>query len=223
MVNEFEEFRKQYEKTYLRVRFEGTKDLQVVNVRECVGADEKRPYILFHNPVIGQTTVRWEDSKQEIDYEFPATGLFNHADNFYAFYRFPDRQWKKGISHGNVRIIDPINYFRQRVRHYQNFVSPKFNVDFHTLTSAFSNKYPASLDEAIQTVNRSDMIGTALNPVFGITKSPTLTTLLVLWKHLSMIGIVDPVARSIEVTERTFRQEVFDFLKRKQEYAWSIK
>ena len=224
-VNEFAEFQKQYEKTWIRVQFESTNELQVVNVRACISDDVKNPYIVLYNPPIGQTTVKWGDTKQRLDYEFPEPGLFNFAESFYMFHRFPDRQWKKGVSQGNARMSDPLYGIRNRIRHGNNFVTTA-TIDYAALTAAFSQNFPSSISDAFHVLEEPSVLGVALSPIFGITKSPTNPASdlrCILWKHLNMIGWVDPVSRSIEVVEPFFLQEVTDFIHRKQESSWSIR
>jgi len=90
-VNEFVEFQKQYEKTYIRIKFENSDHFQVVLVKQCVADNSKSPYIILSNPVIGNAIITWDNTLQVVDSNFPAVGLFNHEDCFMMLNRFPDR------------------------------------------------------------------------------------------------------------------------------------
>ncbi len=222
MVNEFEEFRKQYEKTFIRVLFESKPEALVVLVRACISDDEESPYIVIQHPSIGQCTLNWNASKQTINYDFPSIGLFNYKDQFMMFHRFPERQWKRGITASNSLVVDPFKgIFACNKDLYHN--RPNIGIDFDSLSSAFSNKYPTNIMGAIEELTTTDTFSKALNTVFGVSRSPVMDNRLILWKHLNMIGYVIPEDKSIIVVETIFRQEVFDFLKRAQEFDWSLK
>lgn len=222
-VNEFVEFTKQYDKTFIRVKFEGSKAHQVVVIKGCVSDDENNPYIIVQNPVIGQCTVNWKESKQNIDYTFPKVGLFNHDSGFFMFHRFPDRQWKRGISSGNSHVSDPLFTVKNHLGRLGLAPYISSRVEFQTLSSAFSGFYPKSIDEAIELLLAPRQLGVALDGMFGITKSPTDSPVWLLWKHLSVIGYIHPKEHQLEVVESTFQQEVSDFLKRQQEHTWILK
>jgi len=113
---------------------------------------------------------------------------------------------------------------RVKIPKAKDFVSRSTPVEYSTLESAFSEQFPESIDNAVASLRENGLLGIAVSPLFGITKSPTAATnKLILWKHLSMIGYLDEAERTIEVVETTFEQEVIDFLKRKRETSWVLK
>lgn len=220
MVNEFEEFRKQYENTYIRIQFENSNTYNIVKVVACIADDPQNSYITLHNPVLGQLSVSWNKSKQKIDYTFPAVGLFNHGNSFLMFHRFPDRQWKRGVTVGNSHIADPLRDIKLSIASVRPYTPRSVELSYSVLCSAYNQHYPINLKEAIKVMASNE--GIALNDVFGITQSPIEDNQFVLWKHLSMIGFVYPKSSIISVREDSFLQEVSDFLKRQQEYAWTL-
>jgi hypothetical protein len=222
-VNEFEEFRKQYEKTFIRIKFESSKDYHVVSVRQCVADDDKKPYIVVHNPKLGQCAINWNETKQDIDYSFPQIGLFNHRDRFLMFHRFPDRQWKRGVSSGNSHIADPLRDILLRVPDLRGMIHNSVSVDYPALTSAYHPDYPTNIDEALERLEKPNQLGICLNPVFGITKNPTKNEDYLMWKHLSIVGTLNKVVRTIRIEEPTFRQEVIDYINRSKEHTWSLR
>lgn len=220
MVDEFAEFKKQYEKTFTRIKFEGQEDYHVVFVKQCEVGDGDKKYIVLYNPKIGSTMVNWKDSKQNMDYSFPEIGLFNHKESFLFFHRFPERQWKRGIVGTNAEVNDPLYAVKYQISGLRDCIRST-PIDYHTLTSAFNRVYPEGLIQAC--VWCQEKSGVALNRVFGITKNPTKDKNLILWKHSSMIGEIDPSTYHIIVHEESFRQEVADFLKRTGETFWNLK
>ena len=222
-VDEFVEFQKQYEKTFIRIKFEGSSVFQVINVRSCIADDFRNPYLVIQNPHIGQCTVMWNETSQQFNYDFPKVGLFNHGSCFLMFHRFPDRQWKRGLYATNAHLSNPLRDIYGHIPKGRELVNNMFKIGYETLTSAFAEDFPDSIDQAIVTLGDRNMMGVALNPMFGITKSPTTVTKLVLWKHLSMIGLINTEKKEIEIIETTFAQEFLDLLKRKQEAVWQLK
>lgn len=221
-VNEFEEFRKQYESTYIRIKFNETSDYQVVFVTACVSDTEKSPYFVVRSPTLGQCTVNWKDSKLSLDYTFPVLGLFNYDNSFYCFHRFPDRQWKRGISSGNSHVSDPLSSVKRGRFGLGHEVTQKSVINTDSLTAAFT-RHPISLSNAVELLNAKKLIGVALNSTFGITLNPTINPNMLLWKHMSMIGYVHQHSNELEVIVTTFEQEVSDFLNRQKEYDWNMK
>lgn len=222
-VNEFDEFRKQYEKTFIRIKFENTNVYKVVNILACISDDEKNPYFVIHNPEIGQCAIKWNDTRQSLDYSFPKVGLFNHKHGFLLFHRFPERQWKRGITSANSHIGNPLWSIYTRIPDYRrlNFEFP--SITYSVLESAFHGYYPTNIDDAIYEIESESICGVCINGTFGITKNPMLQKEYLFWKSLSIIGTVDVRTRTIEVIEPVFRQEVQDFLKRKQEFDWKLR
>ena len=219
MINEFEEFRKQYEKTYIRVKFENLPNKQVIVVRECVIETNESGYIVVHSDRLGQCILSWSKSKQIIDYSFPTIGLFNYDSGFLMFYRHPDRQWKRGITSGNSIIKTP---FRDIQIKTGSYFGPDSVLNYNSLEAAYSNIYPSSITNACAQLIDNNLLGIALNSTFAISKNPTKDSTLLLWKHLNMIGYVYPQTETINVVEIIFKQEVIDFLKRTLEFSWKL-
>ena len=223
MVDNFAEFRKQYEGTFIRVKFESANDYCVVVVSACIDDDIKHPYIVVSSPSLKQCAINWEESKQTIDYSFPTVGLFNFNNTFQMFCRLPDRQFKRGILSSNSLILDPFYDIKIASKALTVVKIKPLRPDHSNLTSAFDNKFPTSLDQAVQSLNSSEQLGVALNPIFGLSKNPTVSQDIILWKHLNMIGTLSKETKTIEVIESIFQQEVVDFLKRQKEFIWNLK
>jgi len=138
------------------------------------------------------------------------------------FFRFPDRQWKRGISSGNSTMIDPLRDLKLAYADIRKYIARTFNVSYLELEAAFSGEY-YSLQEALTELASSKRESCALSPVFGLSLSPINTEEAILWKHTSMVGTVSFSSKDICIKDKTFEQEILDFLARKGEFTWNLK
>jgi hypothetical protein len=223
-VNEFEEFRKQYDHTFVRIKFEDKSDYISAIIKLCSNDDPKNPYIVAYYPKIGNITINWNASKQNIDYSFPLTGLFNADSCFFMFHRYPERQWKRGITGTNSSISDPLRDIKLSFPELRATVPKLIALTSDLLDHAFVRVFPNDLQMACTMLQSPKMQGIALNPVFGLTLNHATDKddEYILWKHLSMIGTVDVKSKTITVKEPVFYQEVMDFLKRNREVDWLL-
>ena len=214
MVNEFEEFRKSYDGTYIRILFEkGTNYVPVLILGGILNNEGE--WIKCITRKYGESLVKYRGSKSQFDFQFPPIGLFNYNNDMHYFYRFPERQYKKGISARNSIIRNLIGPFRT-----QYIPSEITTLNVITLEAVFSGNFPANLSEGL--IRLSEVSSIALNRNFGLSLSPSNDNPYPqLWKGFQMIGYVDPNKKTIFVISNILQQEVTDYIKRTRQ-PWQI-
>ena len=221
-VDEFVEFDKQYRNTYIRVKYEKRPEKEVVFIVACNAEEEGAKLISVKGAKTGNCILNWADSNQTFDYDFPPIGLFNFKDGMGLFFRFPDRQWKRGVSTGNCIVVDPLRDVKMQYPDIRRLISKQLELNFQTLEAAYASVH-SSIEEAIIELSTDGKEAVAVSPVFGLSLSPSNKTELLLWKHTNIVGTLPLNSIDIYVKESTFSQEIKDFLSRKGEFFWNLK
>lgn len=151
--------------------------------------------IILESPEVGEIILNF-DRQKEIFAVFPLKGIYNVSGekHYLQFYRYPERQWKRGISIANCRFSNLNQGFHRR------------DVSFLLLKDIFFPSYPKSKQEVKDMLKGKDSI--ALNRTLGIAKAND--------KHFitcgtQFIGECDKDLNNIRIHYEPLRQECIDY------------
>lgn len=167
-----------------------------------VQADPLR--IVLESPEVGELILNF-DKQKEIFAAFPPKGIYNvlKDQHYVQFVRYPERQWKRGISMANCRFSSLVHGSHRR------------EVSFNLLKDIFFPKYPKSKEEVKDMLK--DKVSIALNKTLGLAKSND--------KHYitcgtQFIGECDKDLNNIRIHYEPLRQECIDFFG--EDLSWKI-
>ncbi|MCI0550232.1 MAG: hypothetical protein L0287_04705 [Anaerolineae bacterium] len=218
MVNELEEFRKQYSETIIRLREKKGGPYQPVYVN-TEGAHTPNHLCVNHS-AFGQIQVHWKSQLYELNTDLPRRGLFNYNGCAGLFLRTPQRQWKRGLCSGtsNIRWL---TYSWRKQLNMVTVISPSLG-DLNFVNSLYDRVY-RSWGTVIEDLLNSNVVEEAVSPQFALSRSPFVDEhdVLLLWYEDQVIGDVYPEEPGIIVRQEIFGQEVHDFVKRKK-ITWPV-
>lgn len=220
MVNDLEEFRKQYSETIIRLREKTIgAPFRPVFV-ETEGAHSPQ-HICVNHSSFGQIQVHWKSKTYEWDTDLPKRGLFNHQGAVGLFLRLPQRQSKRGLCTGTAQVtwitndwrkdLNPVTYTAYNLGNL-NFVNSLYDRSYRHWQAVVADLMMLHITEE------------AISPQFALSQSLFLgdEDVLLLWYEDQIVGEFYPLAPGIVVRQSVFGQEIQDFVKRKK-IGWPIK
>lgn len=205
-----EDFRQKYEGTYCRYQSPKTKEKEVFSVMSIEVHDSSPPDIVLYNGRVGDLFLSYK-GESELDFSYPAIGMFQYEKKALRFTRRYMRQWKKGVCESTAGIDFPYGHLAPK---YQTCISEStVKAAYDSLTAT-----TVSISAAVQKLEKEDYISVALNKEFslGLSESPKAYWL---WYHCDPIGVVSDV---IDLRVKQFTQEMRDFLRDTRDYARAI-
>ncbi|MCI0560496.1 MAG: hypothetical protein MN733_18570, partial [Nitrososphaera sp.] len=218
MVNELEEFRKQYSETIIRMREKKGGSFLPVYVN-AEGAQTEN-HICVNHSSFGQMQVHWKSKLYELNTDLPKRGLFNYKGCVGLFLRTPQRQSKRGLCHG-TSLIRWITYDWRKQLNMATVISPSLG-DLSFVNSLYDREY-RHWGNVVDNLLDRHVVEEALSPQFALSQSPFLDDedVLLLWYEDQVVGEFYPREPGIVVRQDVFEQEVQDFVKRKK-IAWPV-
>lgn len=221
LVNELEEFRKQYSETIVRLREKkyGSQLFQPVYVQQ-EGAHSPQHLCVNHSS-FGQIQVKWKSASYEWNTELPHRGLFNHKGAVGLFIRLPQRQWKRGLCPGTSKVEWITNNFRKDLN---PITSTHVSLGDLSFVNALYDRTYRHWESVVADLLTFHTVEEALSPQFALTQSLFLgdDDVLLLWYEDQVVGELYPLAPGIVVRQAVFGQEIQDFVKRKK-IGWPVK
>lgn len=220
MLPDIHEFLKRYEGTYLHFEFTpGKPELLYV----CGLADKDRVISLEQSRYgeFGGSYKLWDVHEPiTVKTAWPSPGNFQDEDRVWRFARYPDRQWKRGISPKNSRFYDPIltgltNEF-QDPPPFSRLLQLALNkpATTHTISGA-----------AMVLLNSPKMISYLVDHNFLVSqpfaKEELSSEVVYLWYKSYLIGKVSLPRNNIHLFNRNLQQEVQDLVDKENVY-WRI-
>lgn len=197
-----EDFRKRYKDAFVFLNFDNKQLLVQYN-------SDKEGNFIYNSPVYGEIQIDQDTAMCETSFSFPTAGLYNIDDNAFMFTRVPARQWKRAPHRDNCQITSVL----QRI-----FTKRPLLLTCNSLEQVYYTKYPKSLESAINT----DKHTVALNLRFAISASNTKQKdQRILWYKQTPVAYVDTGSRSIIIKTDNLRQEISDYIKKK-EPTWTL-
>lgn len=150
------------------------------------------------------------EARDDLDFGFPETGIYNFKKGTILLYRKSHRQNKKGLCGGTAGISSTMAVFSKFYSIPVGFLmSQAWRWDVHNLNNVLVRGKLTEFDEAFESVVKLKTMSRALSRNFlvgqGIeTKDPSL------WFRHSLIGIL-PAKGKIEILNNSFLQEAADF------------
>jgi len=215
MVDEFEEFKKQYGRTIVRLKTEKDTHFAPVYVNETVLEGQR---ITVDHATYGSLTVKWGSKNFVWDLELPERGLFNYNQHVGMFYRLPRRQWKRGL-HEHTSAVEWITLpWRKDINPVLVAGLP---LPFSNLTyvDALYNRHHVTWDEATKKLREYRLSEAALSNQFALTLSPfekDSNDVLLLWYEDQAVADIDCEDHKILVRQQPFIQEITDFVQRQR-------
>ena len=197
-----EDFRKRYKDAFVFLNFNNKKLLVQYSY-------DKEGSFVYDSPVYGEIQIDQDTAMCETSFSFPTAGLYNIDEGAFMFTRIPARQWKRAPHKDNCQITSVLQGLFHR--------KPRL-LTCNTLEQVYYTKYPKSLEAAIN----EDKLTVALNLKFAISASNTKQKdQKILWYKQTPVAYVDTGNRSIIIKTDNLRQEVIDYIKKK-ESTWTL-
>ncbi|MCI0558218.1 MAG: hypothetical protein MN733_06960 [Nitrososphaera sp.] len=218
MVNELDEFRKQYSETIIRMREKKSGPFMPVYIK-TEGAHTPE-HLCINHASFGQMQIRWKSKLYEWNTDLPRRGLFNHKGSVGLFLRTPQRQWKRGLCSG-TSCIRWITYTWRRQLNGMTVPSASLG-DLNFVNSLYDRAY-RHWDDVVADLLARKSVEEALSPQFALSQSPFVDDqdVLILWYEDQVIGELYPKYPGVVVRQEIFEQEVCDFVKRKK-MPWPV-
>jgi hypothetical protein len=219
-TNDFEEFRKQYGDTVIRMRT--TKSLgPFVPVYVHSDLPPNLGHVYVDHPTLGTMNVQWNSSTYEWQFDLPERGLFNYANIVGLYIRVPKRQWKRGLCGGTSYCDWITRPWRERLN---RLTIPAIGLLHLPMVHTLFNRVFKSWDVALDDLLESRSCEEALSLKFACTLCPHELgkKILLFWYEDQIIGEIYPIERYVMVYQTIFLQEVRDFFIRNK-VSWQVK
>ena len=197
------DFQQKYERTYVRVKLEGRKNLSLCLVKAVVGNKSGPPEVHLYNPEDGNIVLLYV-TNSEMYFDYPNVGFFFHNNAAWFCFRRMDRRWTRGLSEHTVYVGNP--YFR-----FNQYLTEPF--DFPLIESMYRAFETHTLEEATALLKNEFCISIPLSREFALGQDVRAGKgTYLLWYHDNPIAEVTPYG--VLIKESNFKQEIEDYLRR---------
>lgn len=156
--------------------------------------------------------LKYPDELNDLDLSTPKLGYFNYNKHALFLYRHPGRQWKKGFSLSNHKIVNPVQILVQNVSLYKPII------DLKLAKIAFKNTIFQNIGELITRLDSKKIFSGAISSNLALSQSLTKNIGPLIWYGPNPVGYIENskfVLRDLE-----FSQEVHDELNRLGKPEW---
>ena len=191
-----DEMKKKYENTYLLL-------IKPDETEEIVCYKGFHDGFHYFRDELGVDIKLRHETKTRIICAFPERRLFNSNKIALEFIRLPHRQYRRGICKDNVQIYSPVRKI------WNNDSHPW---DSKVLREAIFPQYPSNIEEALDKLNKKEILSIALNDKFmlSLNWSANKQNLLFLFYSNKVIGTVEN--NKLKIGHQLFKQEILDNL-----------
>lgn len=186
------DFRQKFEHTFIRVKIK--EDFEVFFVEQVQYADP--PFLILRNKNRGELQLNY-DTDFELNFEFPAVGLFDFNGRSYCFVRQYQRQFKRGVCNSTALILSP----------YAIFFRSNIGMATDVLQAAFNTPSDRNLDQVLPLSD--SVLSVRLNNHFFVGQDVRKQPTYLFWYMNSVIGEV--IDNKVILHELQFKQEVWDY------------
>lgn len=203
-----DDFRQKYEGTFLHVRVneKATPELfYLAEVRHV--SDKEPPELTLVNSKVGEIQLKYT-TECDVEFLWPSPGYFWHRGAYAVLFQRPSsRQWKRGISSANCKLLFP----------YSLWYPANIAVNEESLREAFNPTY-VTLTDAEAFIKNAQAVSVPLSSSLALGASPSSKVGgSILWCFGKPIGLF--TAGKIVLMENQFAQEVRDYLRDTGTYA----
>ena len=149
----------------------------------------------------GSASLKYPACLENLDLNQPNPGYFNLQNCAIYFFKYPDRQWRRGITNKNVELYNPLQSILPETHIYCPTLS------FKSVAALFDKNFCPTMEMAIECLNHTHM-SVALSSKLMVSLSPSPESPMVLWWGCTPVGKL--VNQSFKISDPTFEQEVFD-------------
>lgn len=149
----------------------------------------------------GSASLKYPTCAESLDLSQPNPGYFNLASYALYLFKYPDRQWRRGITGKNSELCNPL----QSVLPDLHIYCP--TIGFKSVEALFEKNFCPTIELALEALNKTHM-SIALSSKLMLSLSPTTDTSVLLWWGCTPVGKL--VNQAFQICDPTFEQEVFD-------------
>lgn len=194
----YEDLILRYLHTYVRYRASPDSSFETVSVAAIYPKDNDAPTLALTGA--GGTQVVKYGGEGEINFEFPATGVFNFNNVGYSFFRRPSRQNKRALC-GSTSTRG--NFYTT------NRLITMPGMDLWMAQSIFNPTYP-DFSTAIQMLKDGTSYCVGISPEFMVGLNVTRSKDFLLFHHQTPIATISEVTLARTALHPVFQRKVYD-------------
>ena len=195
-----DDFNQRYVGTFIR-QLQPDKNLRLIHVDHIHIRSQHDGMVEITSLNDGSASLKYPACLSNLDLSQPDPGYFNLNNFALYFFRYPDRQWRRGISGKNAEFYNPLQLLLPDIRLYRPTLS------FSAVNATFEKSFCPTIEMAIGALNNKHM-SIALSSKLMLSLSPTTDVPYVLWWGCTPVGkFMDGV---FKICDPIFEQEIFD-------------
>lgn len=199
------DFNQRYRHTF--IRWKSKEGLVPVYVAQVAGTANGKGIIGFERIKEEAFTLIYPDCLEQLDLSQPMPGFFNLNEFAIYFFRYPDRQWHRGLSNTNTEFFNPLKILTRDIHFYKPSLSNG------TANALFNRKFITDISEVINKLTNSHC-SIALSPKLMISLSPIKEGRFLLWWGCTPVGLWSDKDEKFHIKDLTFDQELIDEFKK---------
>lgn len=188
-----QDFRRRYEQTYVLLNLEAKKTEVLARVAQVSNSDSKTGVIFFETQDYGLLSLNMGSEGHSMRSFWPKSGVFQLEDRAAVFWRWPRKQYQRGISANNC-LIHPVT---------RPYIGGAFSCNFVNLGYAHRH-VTFTVEQALKFLNGNSASSVALDGDLSISLSFTGSPDYMILHYTHVIARCNPKGRLTHVYEKVY-------------------
>jgi hypothetical protein len=194
------DFNQRYRHTF--IRWKSPQGVVPIHISSVHVLTDKKGIVEFSTKHTGSGSLNYPDCLSVFDLSQPTPGYFNLNGAAIYFFKYPDRQWSRGICNANSELYNPL---KQLIPYVSVYVP---TLGYATANAMFNREFIFDIREVINRLEKGDHLSVAISPKMMVSLSPSEEAPYLLWYGCNPIGQWKD--NKFEICDKNYEQEVID-------------
>lgn len=194
------DFQQRYRHTF--IRWKSPQGLTPIYISNVQAITDKKGVVEFGTKSSGSGTLNYPDCWDLLDLSQPIPGYFNINGFAIYFFKYPERQWSRGICTTNSEFYNPLKHLVPAAHIYLPILGHA------TAMALFNREFVFDIGEVIRRLREDTHVSVAISPKIMVSLSPSEESPYLLWYGCHPIG--KWLNEQFEICDHNFEQEIVD-------------